>query len=60
MAQPTHHLTHPSFTYCPAAKTDITKTWRKFGWKPLAEIKAEEPKRRQIRVIAQTREGWDD
>jgi hypothetical protein len=27
------------FKYTPAAFTDITKTWRRFGWKPLAEKK---------------------
>jgi hypothetical protein len=31
----------PSFEYVPAAKTDITQTWRKFGWKPLAERQGE-------------------
>jgi hypothetical protein len=25
------------FKYTPAAATDITQTWRRFGWKPLAE-----------------------
>lgn len=27
----------PKFKYTPAAATDITQTWRRFGWKPLAE-----------------------
>jgi len=27
----------PKFKYTPAAQTDITQTWRKHGWKPLAE-----------------------
>jgi hypothetical protein len=27
----------PKFVYVPSASTDITKTWRKFGWKPLSE-----------------------
>lgn len=27
----------PDFVYTPAAATDITKTWRKFGWVPLSE-----------------------
>lgn len=29
----------PDWEYVPAAATDITKTWRKFGWKPLDELK---------------------
>jgi hypothetical protein len=28
----------PTFVYVPAAATDVQKTWRKFGWKPLAEL----------------------
>jgi len=27
----------PDWVYVPSAATDITKTWRKFGWVPLAE-----------------------
>lgn len=27
--------------YTPAAKTDVTKTWRKSGWMPKEEIEAE-------------------
>jgi hypothetical protein len=27
----------PRFVYVPAAKTDVTLTWRKYGWKPLGE-----------------------
>lgn len=27
--------------WVPAAQTDVTRTWRKFGWKPIAEIEAE-------------------
>jgi hypothetical protein len=27
----------PDFVYVNAASTDITKTWRKFGWRPLNE-----------------------
>jgi hypothetical protein len=25
----------PNFKYVPAAKTDITQVWRKYGWKPV-------------------------
>jgi hypothetical protein len=25
----------PNFKYVPAAATDITQTWRKYGWKPI-------------------------
>lgn len=32
-------LTNPEFEYVPSMKTDITKTWRKFGWVPLKEKK---------------------
>ena len=28
--------------WIPANNTDVTRTWRKFGWRPLAEIKAEQ------------------
>jgi hypothetical protein len=28
----------PSFVYHNSASTDIQRTWRKFGWKPLAEL----------------------
>jgi len=27
----------PTFVYYNSASTDVTRTWRKFGWKPLAE-----------------------
>ena len=27
----------PTFVYSSAVDTDITRTWRKFGWKPLSE-----------------------
>jgi hypothetical protein len=28
--------------WIPANNTDVTRTWRKFGWRPIAEIKAEQ------------------
>jgi hypothetical protein len=28
-------LLNPDFKYVPAAATDVTQTWRKFGWKPI-------------------------
>ena len=28
--------------WTPSSQTDVTKTWRRFGWRPIAEIKAEE------------------
>ena len=28
-------LLDPDFKYVPAAATDITQTWRRFGWKPI-------------------------
>lgn len=31
----------PDFKYYCAADTDVTRTWRKNGWKPLAELKGE-------------------
>ena len=30
--------------WIPANNTDVTRTWRRFGWRPLAEIKAEQNK----------------
>ena len=27
--------------WIPANNTDVTRTWRRFGWKPIAELKAE-------------------
>ena len=32
----------PNFKYVPAAATDVTKTWRKLGWKPMEELKGEQ------------------
>jgi hypothetical protein len=28
-------LLNPEFKYVPAAATDVTQTWRKFGWTPV-------------------------
>jgi hypothetical protein len=30
--------------WIPANSTDVTRTWRRFGWRPIAEIKAEQGK----------------
>ena len=27
----------PDFEYVPAAATDVQRTWRRFGWVPMAE-----------------------
>ena len=27
--------------WTPANQTDVTRTWRRFGWRPIAEIEAE-------------------
>jgi hypothetical protein len=35
MAKPTLHLTHPDFKYRNSAQTDVTTTWRRFGWQPI-------------------------
>jgi phage terminase small subunit len=37
MSEQTASLLNPDFEYNSALKTDVTRTWRKFGWKPLAE-----------------------
>jgi len=29
----------PTFVYYNSASTDIQRTWRKFGWKPIQELK---------------------
>jgi hypothetical protein len=35
--EPSVPITDPQFVYRPAAATDVTITWRKFGWVPKAE-----------------------
>ena len=32
----------PTFVYYNSASTDVTRTWRKFGWKPMSELKGGE------------------
>ena len=34
IVRPTNIL-DPNFHYVPAAATDITQTWRRFGWTPI-------------------------
>lgn len=34
-------ITDPGFVYYNAASTDVQRTWRRFGWKPLAERQQE-------------------
>ena len=36
---PTTPITNPAFVYRPAAATDVTIPWRKFGWVPKGEQK---------------------
>ena len=33
-AIPTIPVSDPRFVYVPSEKTDVQKTWAKFGWKP--------------------------
>jgi hypothetical protein len=37
---PTHAVTSPQFEYRNASQTDVTITWRKFGWTPIHEVKS--------------------
>ena len=37
MATPTKPITDPGFQYRNAASTDVTLTWRKYGWVPPSE-----------------------
>ena len=30
-------ILNPDYKYVPAAATDITQTWRRFGWKPIED-----------------------
>ena len=34
-AVPTTPIDHPDFVYYEAAATDVTRTWRRFGWTPI-------------------------
>jgi hypothetical protein len=34
-AVPTVSIDHPDFIYYEAAATDVTRTWRRFGWTPI-------------------------
>jgi len=35
--KPTKSILDSSFIYVPSAATSVDQTWRRFGWKPLAE-----------------------
>lgn len=32
---PTIPVGHPEYIWRPAADTDVQRTWRRFGWKPV-------------------------
>jgi hypothetical protein len=34
-AIPITPIGHPDFIYYPSADTDVTRTWRRFGWTPV-------------------------
>lgn len=59
MAKPTLHITHPDFRYRNSSQTDVTATWRRFGWTPLPnreqyvepEPTAETPAKRVVRTL---------
>lgn len=34
----THRLTDPEFHWTPGAATDVTVTWRRYGWTPPSEL----------------------
>ena len=36
---PSKPITDPAFKYVPAKDTDITQTWKRFGWVPTKEKK---------------------
>ncbi len=38
VTKPRARILDPDFIYTPAASTDVTNTWRKHGWVPLAEV----------------------
>ena len=39
---PPYHITDPEFEWVPAAKTDVTRIWRKYGWVPPSELRKKE------------------
>ncbi len=36
---------HPAYVWRGAADVDVQRTWRRFGWKPQAELQAQQPLR---------------
>jgi hypothetical protein len=41
----------PDWEYTPSGSTDVTKVWRKHGWKPLAERLEESKKESNDEVV---------
>ena len=39
--EPRISIKDPNFVWIPSHQTDVQRTWRKFGWRPLKEIAAE-------------------
>lgn len=35
LCMPFLRCTNPAFRYTPAASTDVTRTWARFGWSPV-------------------------
>jgi len=35
--KPTRSILDRAFHYVPSVSTSVTKTWRRFGWRPVAE-----------------------
>lgn len=40
MAAPSKSILDRAFKYVPSSATDVTQTWRRAGWRPLAELPA--------------------
>ena len=54
MALPWIPVGHPRYKWYGSADVDVTRTWRAYGWKPLNEQPAPEPKRvAPVKVLRQ-------